>query len=441
MSRLLKPRDYLKKFLLFILLFGFISLGAIGGCSNNGEGQDNTRALTENDFAADASITVDPEKGHFVTFLEHPESDDPDRDTGDIGTDIFTFEFNRTVTYSPCWDDENEEAAHTMVLLDSEGSEMLRVEANGECPSEIIPAGVYEAVLTHDGQTPDLLPIFGRPRLDNVAVGETGFLDRINGYIIGLLANFDLADGSFAQTTIVNHLIETNKCENCDMDGVDFSNAELTCVDLSGSSLNNSMMKNADLRGADLSNTMMKNTDLRGIDLRCIDKSDGSTSCTDLTKAVLIDADLSSLETADDTIFTNAAGAILSRASMDGANLSNATFSLAKLNGAIMKNTICNSTLFNGTDLIGVNFSGADLTNASFIENLFFPMSVCPTDMTATTVCKTDLTNANLSGVKLSGTRFDMAIWCDGNCVCDTTNSIDNCGGCDPITTTCVFLP
>ena len=38
MSRWLKTRDYLKKCLSFVLIFGFISLGAIGGCSDNNGG-------------------------------------------------------------------------------------------------------------------------------------------------------------------------------------------------------------------------------------------------------------------------------------------------------------------------------------------------------------------------------------------------------------------
>jgi hypothetical protein len=36
MSRLLKSRDYLIKCLGLVLILGFISLGAIGGCNNNG---------------------------------------------------------------------------------------------------------------------------------------------------------------------------------------------------------------------------------------------------------------------------------------------------------------------------------------------------------------------------------------------------------------------
>jgi len=37
----IKSRNYLKKCLGFLLILGFISLGAIGGCNNNGGGSDN----------------------------------------------------------------------------------------------------------------------------------------------------------------------------------------------------------------------------------------------------------------------------------------------------------------------------------------------------------------------------------------------------------------
>ena len=161
-------KNILSIYLLFVLSL------LISGCDDNSSG-GRGMALSENDFAADASITVDPEKDHFVTFLEHPESDAPERDTGEVGTDIVTLEFKRAVTFSPCWVDENEEAAHTMVLLDSEGVELLRVGANGECPSETLAPGVYQAVFTHDGQTPEAQPIFARRPLDDEVVRETGF--------------------------------------------------------------------------------------------------------------------------------------------------------------------------------------------------------------------------------------------------------------------------
>ena len=50
MSRLLKSRDYLMNYLGLLLLLGFISLGAIGGCNNgNGNGNLNGDGLTSGD--------------------------------------------------------------------------------------------------------------------------------------------------------------------------------------------------------------------------------------------------------------------------------------------------------------------------------------------------------------------------------------------------------
>lgn len=87
MRRFLKSEDYLKKFLLFILLFGFIAIGAIGGCSNNGGGQDGSQAQTENDFANNPALRDDPERGIVVDFLESPGSEAPEYDTGEVGID------------------------------------------------------------------------------------------------------------------------------------------------------------------------------------------------------------------------------------------------------------------------------------------------------------------------------------------------------------------
>ena len=41
MRRLIKSRNYLKKCLGFLLILGFISLGAIGGCNNSGGDSDS----------------------------------------------------------------------------------------------------------------------------------------------------------------------------------------------------------------------------------------------------------------------------------------------------------------------------------------------------------------------------------------------------------------
>jgi len=83
-----KSQNYLMKCLGFVLLFGFILLGAIGGCNNNGGGQNSTRALTENDFANDTTLRANPEIHTIVMFLEHPNSEDTENDTGEVGNDV-----------------------------------------------------------------------------------------------------------------------------------------------------------------------------------------------------------------------------------------------------------------------------------------------------------------------------------------------------------------
>ena len=52
MRRLIKSRDYLKRCLGFLLIFGFISLGAIGGCGNNGGDPDSIVGI---------AVDVDPD--------------------------------------------------------------------------------------------------------------------------------------------------------------------------------------------------------------------------------------------------------------------------------------------------------------------------------------------------------------------------------------------
>ena len=80
MNSYLIELEYIKKSILFVFLLGFISLGSIGGCSDNGSG--NTQALTENDFADDSMLRADPEKGNVVDFLESPNSESTENDTG-----------------------------------------------------------------------------------------------------------------------------------------------------------------------------------------------------------------------------------------------------------------------------------------------------------------------------------------------------------------------
>ncbi len=54
----------------FVLLLGFISIGAIGGCHNDGDQVFQViQVLTENDFSKDPGLSADPTGGVVVMFM------------------------------------------------------------------------------------------------------------------------------------------------------------------------------------------------------------------------------------------------------------------------------------------------------------------------------------------------------------------------------------
>jgi len=95
---------------LFGILAVIILFAAATGC-DSGKGSNN-QALTENDFADDPSLRADPDKQIIVDFLEPPDADTPENDTGDVGNDLIPLRYDRTVENAFCWDDDNSEAVH-----------------------------------------------------------------------------------------------------------------------------------------------------------------------------------------------------------------------------------------------------------------------------------------------------------------------------------------
>ncbi len=101
---------------------------------------------------------------------------------------------------------------------------------------------------------------------------------------------------------LVDQLLDTDACVECDLSGVDLSGKRLKGVDL----------ERADLAGADLSETNLseanlKGTDLSGANLRDADLSEADLYKADLTGADLTGADLSETST-DSADFTGAQG-------------------------------------------------------------------------------------------------------------------------------------
>jgi len=271
MGRLLKSQDYLMKCLLFVLLLGFISLGAIGGCGNNGGEQDDTQALTENDFVNDPSLSANPRGGVVVIFLEHPDSEQPGNDTGEVGRDIIPYRYDKDLNHTFCFEDENDDAEHFAVFFDSDGNEVLRVEANGECVTVFIPAGDYFLELTHDGKIEDILPVFAIPgrtaeqTVRNVDTDKGLFKSSKNLFSIILNdLHHIITPKAKAQTVAdnVQTLLSSDSCVGCNLSG-----ANLIGADLSGGNLSNADLSDANLTGAFLAQSDLCGANLSGADL------------------------------------------------------------------------------------------------------------------------------------------------------------------------------
>ncbi len=324
----------------FVLLFGFISLGAIGGCSdNNGGGQGSTgatTALTENDFGTDPGLVADPQKNLVVNFLEHPDTEGTENDTGEVGNDVFPITYKRTLEHNFCWEDDDPEAGHFMKLDDTRGSEILRIDANGECVTEVIEAGDYVMTLHHDGRIETTYPIFLIPNPDNIqqARKTDGLINKFKVVIANILQGMQNTVSKDARAQSVSDnistLISTNRCIRCDLFKADLSNRVLNQVVLTESSLRFANLSNSKLHFAALDKTDLYGANLSGAET---DLSNASLSFANLNSAKLNDANLSGADLTFATMWV---------ADLSGANLIGTTFAATNLSGATWCDGKCN---------------------------------------------------------------------------------------------------
>ena len=277
-----KSRNYLMKCFGFILLFGFISLGAIGGCNNNGGVQDGTQALTENDFFNDPNLSANPKKGVVVTFLEPPDSKEPENDTGEIGNDVIPFKYKSTLEHTFCWEDDDPDAEHFMVLEDSEGNEIFRLDVNGECITVVLEAGDYVMIIHHDGRILTTHPVFIIPNPDDIqqARKTDGLINRFKVVIANILQGMQntVSKDARAQTVQdnINTLISTNSCPSCNLTGADLSNANLSGAVLNNANLSGAKLNSANLTNANLNGVILSSTNFSGATW-----CDGGCTCGD----------------------------------------------------------------------------------------------------------------------------------------------------------------
>lgn len=162
-------------------------------------------------------------------------------------------------------------------------------------------------------------------------------------------------DFSGADLSWIN--ISNSDLAGVNLSGAKLNNANLTDVNLTGANLSNANLSSANLNNADLSNANLSNADLsranlNNANLNNANCSSADLSCAKLTNAKLNDADLS--------------GAKLSDAKLNDADLSGAKLTNSKLRNADLSGTRLNDAKFNSADLSGARLNNAKLNNTDF---------------------------------------------------------------------------
>ena len=100
----------------------------------------------------------------------------------------------------------------------------------------------------------------------------------------------------------LKQLLETKKCYQCDLAGIDLSGKDLGKADLEGADLKGSNLEKADLAKANLRGASLVNANLKKADLKEADLYKANLSGADLTDAAMENAKV------DETLFVGAIG-------------------------------------------------------------------------------------------------------------------------------------
>jgi uncharacterized protein YjbI with pentapeptide repeats len=172
-----------------------------------------------------------------------------------------------------------------------------------------------------------------------------------------------------------------------DLNGVNFSGADLRIAHLRRANLFRADLRGANLSGADLSDANLREANL---------------SEADLTKANLNGAMLSNAFVRDANLReTNLLAANLRNANFKNANLSGANLMVADLEGADLSGANLSKTNLTKSDLSGINLRRADLSGARLMRT-----NLARSNLMEARFIETDLTGVNLSQAVAGSTVF-----------------------------------
>lgn len=174
-----------------------------------------------------------------------------------------------------------------------------------------------------------------------------------------------------------------------DTDVLDFTDADLSGMDLSRKDLSWAILAGTDLSGAYLRETNLHEADLSGADLSGANLARADLSGADLSLAVLFEA--------------YAVGADLSEATLDWADLSEANLARADLSGAELFGADLTETYLRGADLSGASLWDSYVSGAMLVGADLSDVNLSYADMSGAYMYGTDLYGADLSYADLSG--------------------------------------
>jgi uncharacterized protein YjbI with pentapeptide repeats/beta-lactamase regulating signal transducer with metallopeptidase domain len=174
------------------------------------------------------------------------------------------------------------------------------------------------------------------------------------------LSNLDLHGLSFTGTSFANANLANADLRGVHFTGVNFTNANLNDANLRNARISGADFTNANLDGADLTGgrvvgSLLKNTNI-GDAATTRAFIEGCSGCN-LQGVDLHDEDLSGV---------HLDGANLQGANLDGANLRGAALTDVNLTGATLTNVELSGAVLRGVTLNGVDFTGADLSGTHF---------------------------------------------------------------------------
>lgn len=304
----------MRKSFISIAMFSILCI-CIGGCGGS-SGDDSSEqtpiesdvrmpegvAISENEVENFPSTQIHADRDTYVTYLEPIGTLEELNLTGEIGFDQFSYVYEIPINHTICWEDDDPGAAHVLKVLDNLGAEVLSVQANAGCVTQLVQPGIYKARVEHDNLTDITFPVFIVPQFLPTASNQIETQNYFTSSIESLVSSLAPVATSHAQveTLELTTVIYTNKCTFCSLEGINLRAQDLSGANLEGSNLRGAILETATFSSANFMGSSLLSSDIRrtnfiGADLRAADLSLSEVDdCTnfldaDMTSAVWFD--------------------------------------------------------------------------------------------------------------------------------------------------------